>query len=312
MLRYLARRIGGGIVVLLGVTLLTFALIFLVPGDPALMLAGPNARPEEVELLRRRLGLDQPWWAQYVQFLGRLLQGDLGRSYTGEPVASILAARLPATLALAATGLLSWVVFGIAFGTLVAWRRSRAGNAGLLAFSILGASVPTFWIGVLFLWLFGVQLRWFPVGGYGSWRHLVLPTLTLAVSGVATYARLAHAHLEAALQQDYLRTARAKGLPERRVMLRHALPNALLPLVTLAGSDLAVLIGGVVFTESVFNWPGIGRLAVERMSSLDIPVLMGIVLVTASTVVIVNLVLDLIYPLLDPRIRGEGERSPPA
>ena len=217
-----------------------------------------------------------------------------------------------ATLALAATGLLSWVVFGIAFGTLVAWRRSRAGNAGLLAFSILGASVPTFWIGVLFLWLFGVQLRWFPVGGYGSWRHLVLPTLTLAVSGVATYARLAHAHLEAALQQDYLRTARAKGLPERRVMLRHALPNALLPLVTLAGSDLAVLIGGVVFTESVFNWPGIGRLAVERMSSLDIPVLMGIVLVTASTVVIVNLVLDLIYPLLDPRIRGEGERSPPA
>ncbi|MBI3912062.1 MAG: ABC transporter permease [Armatimonadetes bacterium] len=309
MIGYVLRRLAWGLVALLGVTFLAFTVAYLVPGDAAQLLAGPNARPDDVANIRRQLGLDQPWLVQYAGFLWRLAHADLGRSYTGQPVAEIIAQHLPPTLLLAATGWICWLVFGVSLGALVAWRRNRAGDAALLVFSIVGASVPTFWVGVLLLYVFAVRLGWFPIGGSGSGRHLVLPTLTLAAAGVAYYARLAHAHLDETLTRDYVRTARAKGLPGPLVLGRHALRTALLPLVTIAGSDLAGLVGGVVFTESVFNWPGLGRLAVERMTQQDVPVILGVVLVSATAVVLLNLVIDLVYPLLDPRVRVGGAQE---
>ena len=308
MARYLLRRLGWALVMLFGISLITFVVAYRLPGDPAALLAGPQATPEVIAGIRRNLHLDDPLPVQYGRFVGRLLQGDLGTSYvSGQPVAQEIGARLPATLTLAFAGWSCWLLLGTLFGLFAAARPTPAREGTLLAFSVLGASVPTFWVGILLLYVFAVRLPWFPTGGYGEPSSLVLPMLTLAASGVAYYSRLVHANLSEVLSQDYVRTARAKGLSPRAVLLRHALRNALLPLVTLAGADLAALLGGVVFTEAVFAWPGMGLLALSAVQDRNVPVILGVVLVSATFVVLGNLIVDLLYPLLDPRIRHSGD-----
>lgn len=306
VLRYLAKRIGWALVTLLGVTLLTFVVVYKIPADPAVVLAGPTASAADVENIRQQLGLNRPLWVQYGDFLGRLAHGDLGTSYvTRQPVAAAIQERLPATIQLALAGWICWLVVGTLLGVWVASRPTRLREGALLGFSILGASTPTFWVGLLLLYVFVSRLHWFPAGGSGTPRHLVLPVLALAFSGVAYYARLAHSSMTDTLREDYVRTAVAKGASRGMVLFRHALRNALLPLVTIAGADLAALMGGVVFTESVFGWKGMGKLAVEAVGTVNVPMIVGVVLVCAAFVVVANLVVDLLYPLLDPRIRAQ-------
>lgn len=305
MILSLLKRAGWAVVTLFGVTLLTFGMVHLIPGDPALMLAGQNAPPSVVENIRRQYKLDRPLAEQYGEFLRKLSHGDLGRSFLrDEPVADAIRSRLPATVQLAVSAWVCWLALGTLAGVWAAARPSRLREGALLGFSILGVSTPTFWVGILLLYLFVSRLRLLPAGGSGTLRHLVLPLVALSLSGVAYYARLAHSSLSETLREDYIRTARAKGLGPGTVLFRHALRNALLPLVTLAGTDLAALLGGVVFTESVFDWKGLGLLAVEAVNGPDVPLILGIVLVSAVFVVLANLLVDLLYPLLDPRIRS--------
>jgi peptide/nickel transport system permease protein len=306
LLPYVFRRLGWAAVTLLGVTILTYVLVYRIPADPAAVLAGPagSADPEVLAAIRSRLELDRPPWEQYARFLGRLLRGDLGESHmTGAPVARTILERLPATALLAVSGWLVWLLLGSLIGAVVAGKPTSVRETALLCFSVAGMSTPSFWVGVLLLYLFVSRLRWFPAGGSGTIRHLVLPLVTLAVAGVGYYARLVYAGTTAALAQDYCRAALARGLSPRQVLWNHAFRNALLPLVTLAGADLAALLGGVVFTESVFGWNGIGRLAVDAVRFPDLPVVVGIVLFSAVAVSTANLATDLLYPVLDPRVR---------
>jgi len=304
MLRFLARRLVWAVVTLVGVTAATFVVLYLVPGDPAALLAGPAASPATLANIRHRLKLDRPMWEQYGDFVLRVSRGDLGESFvTNKPVAEAIRARLPVTAELAVAGWLCWILLGTLAGVWAAARATPLRENTLLALSIVGVSTPTFWVGILLLYFFVSRLGWFPAGGSGTLRQLVLPVAALAVSGVCFYARLAHSAMTQTLREDYVRTAVAKGLSPRVVLFRHALRNALLPLVTIAGADLAALLGGVVFTETVFDWNGLGKLAVDAVTNQDLPTVVGVVLVSAVFVVAANLAVDLLYPLLDPRIR---------
>ncbi len=299
----LFRRGATALVTLWGVTVVTFFIVYRLPGDPAALLAGPRADPATISQIRESLGLNQPPLQQYGGYITRLVRGDLGVSYVRrEPVSRLIAQRLPATLALGLTAWAIWLVLGSAIGVWAAARPTPLREGAMLAFSVIGVSTPTFWVGILLLYVFVSRLGWLPAGGGGSFKHMILPLAALSLTGVAYYSRLAHASLRGTLGQDFIRTARAKGLPESQVILRHGLRNALLPLVTLAGTDLASLLSGVVFTETVFDWKGMGLLAVESVSNLDIPMILGVVLISAVLVVASNLVVDLVYPLLDPRI----------
>jgi peptide/nickel transport system permease protein len=306
---YLFKRIFWAVITLVGITAITFVVVYRIPADPAVTLAGPSglSRPEVVENIRKKLKLDRPVTEQYAHFLGGLLHGDLGESYaTGQSVTEAILHRLPTTAALAVAAWVCWLGIGTWIGVSVAARPTSAREGMLLFFSILGISTPTFWIGILLLYLFVSRIQLFPAGGAGTLAHFVLPVATLALPGIAYYARLAHSGMVDTLREPFVRTAVAKGAPPRVVLLRHALRNALLPLVTIAGADLATLLGGVVFTESVFDWPGLGRLAVDAVGQKDVPMIMGVVLVSAVFVVVTNLLVDLLYPLLDPRIRMQG------
>lgn len=304
MLPYLLKRVGWALVTLIGVTVLTFVVVYRIPGDPAALQAPPSASPQVLAAVRARMGLDRPLWEQYGRFLSNLSRGDLGESYTRGPVAAVIARRLPATVQLAAAGWICWLVLGTLIGTWVAARPAPGREAALLLGSILGVSMPTFWVGLLLLYIFVARLDWLPAGGSGSLRHLILPVCALALGGVAYYSRLAHSAMRATLREDYIRTAAAKGVSSGALVFRHALRNALLPLVTVAGADLAALLGGVVFTETVFDWKGMGREAVEAVARVDVPMIVGVVLVSAVFVVAANLIVDLLYPLVDPRIRA--------
>jgi peptide/nickel transport system permease protein len=305
MARFLLLRALRGAGTLLGVSALTFLIVFRMPADPAALLAGPTAPPSVVQNIRDQLRLDDPLWKQYGAFLARLSRGDLGTSYiTRRPVGPTILERFPATLQLAGTGWLLWITLGVLLGVWTALRPTPAREGTLLGLSILAASTPTFWVGILLLYVFVAKLGLFPAGGSGTLRHLVLPVASLAVAGIPYYARLTYAGLTTTLQEDYIRTALAKGLDRRTVLFRHALRNALLPLVSLAGVDLAALLGGVVFTEAVFAWRGIGQLAVESVGLLDLPMILGVVLFSTVLVVLANLAVDLLYPVLDPRIRS--------
>lgn len=303
MLTYLIKRLLWAGVTLLGVTLLAFVVVYRIPADPAALLAGPRAEPEVIARIRQAHRLDRPVGVQYGDFLVRLAQGDMGRSISrDQPVADAIRERLPNTILLALTGWSLWLILGTLIGVVVAARPTPAREGALLLFSIAGVSTPTFWVGILLLYVFVSRLAWLPAGGSGTLRHLLLPAAALALSGVAYYARLAHSTMTETLRQDYIRTAVAKGLSPHRIIYGHALRNALLPLVTIAGADLATLLGGVVFTESVFDWKGMGKLAVEAVNAVDIPLILGVVLVSASVVVVANLLVDLLYPMVDPRI----------
>jgi len=299
----LLHRLGWSIVVLVGVSALTFCLAFVIPSDPARTVAGPKADAQTLQSIRRELGLDQPVAVQYVRYVGRLLRGDLGRSYlTRQRVLDAIWERLPATAALAAASLGVSVLLGVALGLLTALRRGSAVDLTVLIGSLVALSLPVFWVGMALLYVFAFRLRWLPLGGFGL-VNVILPAATLALGQGAYYARVLHGSLGEVLDADYIRTARAKGVPPRTVYAKHALRNALLPLVTLLGLDFAGLMSGVVLTETVFNWPGLGRLAVEGVFNQDIPVIMGTVLFGAVLVVAANIAVDGLYLVVDPRLR---------
>lgn len=304
MLAYILRRLGFGIAVLAGTSIITFLIAFVVPADPAVTIAGAKADPQTLAMIRTQLGLDQPVYVQYGRYLGRVVHGDLGRSYIlRESVTRLIAERFPATAILALCAMALSLILGVILGIVAAAYKDRAVDNGLLVVSLALVSVPVFWLGTMLLIAGGLYLHSFPLGGFSDARSLILPTLTLALGSGGYYSRILHTSLGEVMDQDYIRTALGKGLSRRAAMLKHGMANALLPLVTLAGLDLAGLLSGVVLTETVFNWPGIGRLAFEAIFNLDIPLIMGTVLFSAFLIVIANLLVDLLYAWLDPRIR---------
>jgi len=304
MILYLLRRLVFGAAVLIGTSLVTFSLAFVVPADPAVAIAGAKADPQTLATIRHELGLDLPVYVQYARYLDRALHGDLGRSYIRrENVTDLILSRFPATAILALAAMAVSLLIGIPMGVAAAAYNRRAPDNALLVIALALVSMPVFWLGTMLLIAGGLYLRSFPLGGFGDSRSLVLPTLTLALGSAGYYSRILHTNLAESLSQDYIRTARGKGLSRMRAILKHAMANALLPLVTLAGLDLAGLLSGVVLTETVFNWPGIGRLAFEAIFNLDIPLIMGTVLFSAFIIVAANLAVDILYAWLDPRIR---------
>jgi len=294
------------------VAVFVFLLLRLTPGDPAAIIAGDNATGEQIEQIRRSLGLDEPLVTQFGIWIGRLLRGDLGESFFFRmPVAELIAQRMEPTLALALCTIVLAVAVAVPLGVLAAWRHGGWLDRALMGFSTLGFSIPVFVLGYLLIWLVSLELGWLPVQGYrrleeglGPFiRHLILPALTLSVIYIALIARVTRAAVSEALTEDYVRTARAKGLPERRVLLRHALANAAVPIVTVIGIGLALLIGGVVVTESVYAIPGLGRLTVDAVLARDFPTIQGVILLFSVAYVLINLLIDLAYLALDPRIR---------
>ena len=297
---------------LLVVAVLVFALLRLAPGDPAAIMAGDAATAEQIAQIRAGLGLDRPLAVQFGIWLGRVLSGDLGESfYFRIKVATLIGQRLEPTLALAALTILIAVLVSVPLGALAAWRHGGWLDRALMGFSVLGFSVPVFVLAYLLIWLFSLELGWLPVQGYarladGVWpflRHLILPAVTLSVIYIALIARVTRAAVLEALGEDYIRTARAKGLPELRVLVRHALANAAVPIATVIGIGIAILIGGVVVTESVYAIPGLGRLTVDAVLARDFPTIQGVILFFSLVYVLVNLLIDLSYLFLDPRIR---------
>ncbi|MDF2764024.1 MAG: binding-protein-dependent transport system inner rane component [Rhodospirillales bacterium] len=304
MVRFLLSRLAQSVFILIGVTMITFALAFLVPADPVRMIAGRNATPTVVENIRHQLGLDRPIPVQYASYLTRLAQGDLGRSYMQRTdVSTLIASRLPATLLLMAGAIFFELLIGLSAGIWAATRRGRFSDKAVMVASFVGVSAPHFLLGLLLLYVFANLLGLFPLGGYGTWRHLVLPALTLGIAGGGWYGRVMRSSMVDVLRQDYIRTARAKGLKERKVVLVHALRNAILPIVAMIGLDIGIFMSGAVVVESVYGWPGIGQLAWQAIQVIDIPIIMGVTLTAAVAIVIGNLVADLVTPFIDPRVR---------
>ena len=304
MAAYLIRRLLVSVLILLGVSFITFVLLYVLPADPVRQIAGRSATAETVENIRRELGLDQPFLVQYGRYLMGLVQGDLGRSYLQKTeVAELVASRLPATLLLMLGAIVAELVLGLTIGIIAALKRGTVLDQTLMMTSFVTVSAPQFVVGLLLLYVFAVKLGWFPIGGYGTFGHLVLPGLTLGILGSGWYSRMMRSSMIEVLRADYIRTARAKGLTRLRVVLGHALPNAILPVIAMIGIDIGIFMGGIVVVESVFGWPGIGQLAWQAIQRVDIPIIMGVTLVSALAIVLGNLLADLVAPLIDPRIK---------
>jgi peptide/nickel transport system permease protein len=307
MLSYLVQRLVGAILVIFGVVSIVFLLIHMIPGDPVEIMLGESAAAADREALRTSLGLDQPLAVQFVSYLGGLLHLDLGTSiHLRRPVTELLLERLPATGLLAAVSLLVALLLALPLGILAAVRKDTAWDSGAMGFSMLGVSVPNFWLGPLLILVFSLWLGWFPVSGHDGAASVVLPALTLGTGLAAVLSRMVRSSMLEVLGEDYIRTARAKGLPGRRVVLHHALRNALLPVITLLGLQLGALLAGAVITETVFSWPGIGLLTIEAIQSRDYPVVQACVLLISLCYVVVNFLTDLAYAQVDPRIRIGG------
>ena len=306
MLTYVGRRLLAAVPTLWGVATAVFIMARLLPGDPARVIAGVLATQDQVDHLRRQLGLDQPLPVQYADYLGSLARLDLGTSaHFGDPVAAEIASRLPYTAELALTAVAVAAVAGVLAGAAAAVRRNTPLDLLISTVSILGISMPSYWVGLMLIVVFSVQLRVLPAAGASSPAGIVLPALTLALLSVGLIARMTRSAMLEVLAQDYVRTARAKGLPQRRVVLVHALRNALVPVLTAIGLQLGALLGGAVLTESVFGWPGVGRLLLDSIFFRDYPMVQGLVLLFAVTYIAVNLVVDLLYVAVDPRVRFE-------
>ena len=306
MLRYLARRLALTIPVLLGVATLVFALIHFIPGDPAQAMLGETASEEDVQALRERLGLDQPLLAQYGGFLRGVVRGDLGRSLrTDEPVTQAILDRLPATLELAGAAMIVSIGVAIPLGIIAAVGRGTFVDHAATTLSLTGVSVPNFWLGPLLALLFAVELGWLPVSGRGTPGHLVLPAISLGAALAAILARMTRASLLEELREPYVQAARARGASRVRAVLRHAFRNSLIPVVTLIGLQFGAVLTGAVITETIFAWPGVGRLLIQSIGFRDYPLVQGCILFIAVTYVGMNLLTDLVYGVLDPRIRYE-------
>ena len=306
MTRYIIRRLLYTIPVMLMVSLIVFGILHIAPGDAATMLAGDDARPEDVAAVREKYVLDQPLHVQYGVWLDNVLHGDLGRSIvTRRPVLSEALARLPSTVELAFAALFLAVVAGMIVGVISATRQYSLLDHATMILALLGISAPVFWLGLVLIFFFAVELRWFPTGGSGTIQQLVLPAVTLGAASTAIIARMTRSSMLEVIRQDYIRTARAKGLWEQTVMLRHALKNALIPVVTVIGLQFGYLLAGAVITETVFSRPGLGRLLVASITSRDFPVVQGTLMLLSVSFVLINLLVDILYGYLDPRIRYE-------
>ncbi|MCF8108811.1 MAG: ABC transporter permease [Desulfohalobiaceae bacterium] len=304
MLRYIIKRLLYTVPVLLGISLLLFFMLRMLPGDPAQVLAGQMASSEEVEMIRHQLGLDQPVLLQYAHFLNRLAHFDLGRSArTQNPVTQEIWARLPNTLLLAVLAISLACLLGIPAGIISAVKPYSWLDYLMTSAALFGISMPVFWLGLMLVLIFSVTLHWLPAGGTGSWKHLVLPSFTLAMFVMAFIARMTRSTMLEVLSQDYTTTARSKGLKEKVVIIKHALKNAMIPIITVIGLQFGMLLGGAVLTETVFAWPGLGRLIVDSILARDYAVTQGAILVFGLLYVLVNLIVDLLYAVLDPRIR---------
>jgi peptide/nickel transport system permease protein len=305
MIFLILRRLVQTALILFGVAAITFLLLYALPADPARMIAGRSATAQTVANIRHQLGLDQPLLSQFWHYLTGLAQGNLGRSYAQKTdVGALIAARLPATLILMAAGIFVEVMLGLLLGVIAAVRRGGPVDRFVMMASFVGVSAPQFVAALLLLYVFAVTLAWFPMSGFGTFAHVVLPATTLGILGAGWYARMVRSAMIDVLNQDYVRTARAKGLSSARIVFRHALPNALLPIIAMIGIDIGQFMSGVVVVEAVYGWPGIGQLAWQAIQQVDIPIIMGVTLVSALAIVIGNLVADLIAPLIDPRIRA--------
>jgi peptide/nickel transport system permease protein len=312
MLGYLLRRVLAAVPVMAVVALFVFLLLRLTPGDPAAILAGDNATPEQLERIRISLGLNQPLYTQFFTWIGSLSHGDLGTSLSSnQPVLKLIGQRIEPSIAVAIATIVLSVLIAVPLGVIAAWKRGTWIDRFVMGLSVVGFSVPVFVIGYVLIQIFAIDLRWLPVQGYRSigngfgpfFERLILPTVSLSFIYVALIARMTRASMLDVLSEDYVRTARAKGIGEAGVLLRHGLRNAAVPVITVIGTGFALLISGVVVTESVFNLPGIGRLTVDAVLSRDYPVIQGLILLTSGVYLAVNLLIDVAYTLLDPRIR---------
>jgi peptide/nickel transport system permease protein len=301
----LARRLVQSALILLGVALVTFLLLHYLPADPAALIAGRSATAQMIATIRHQIGLDLPLPVQFWRYLNGLLHGDLGRSYIQRTdVAPLIVARIPATLILMVCGIVVEVGLGLILGVWAAVHRNGKVDRMVMTLAFACVSAPQFLVALLLLYVFAAMLGWFPMSGYGGLWHVALPALTLGVCGLGWYARMVRSAMIDVLNQDYVRTARAKGLSRARVILRHALPNALLPIVAMIGIDIGQFMGGVVVVEAVYGWPGIGQLAWQAIQQVDVPIIMGVTLISSLAIVLGNLLADIVAPALDPRIRG--------
>jgi len=316
MLPYVIRRLVQVVPVLLFASVAVFLMVYLVPGDPVLAVLGGEARPEQVEAMRKQMGLDRPLVVQYGRWLGRVAQGDLGVSFINSyPVWSLIGLKLPATLALAAGALTVALLISLPLGILAAVRQGSWVDRLAIGFTALGLSVPTFWLGVLLVLLFSLRLQWLPASGYVplftrpalSLQHLLMPSLTLGIAIAAILTRFVRTAMLEVIHQDYVRTARAKGLPEGRVVIRHALKNAFIPVLTVIALQVGNLLGGAVITESIFDYPGVGQLILYAVTTKDYTVVQGTLLLLVFAFVFINLLTDVAYAILDPRVRYGGE-----
>ena len=322
-MKQIAARIAWSVGLILAVVVMCFSLVHLAPGDAALVIAGDSGAgdPELIEEIREDLGLDDSYLIQLSRYVGDVASGDLGTSYRfNEPVTSLIGDRIWPTILLVATALLFAIVIGVLVGVFTARRPESPVSHGVTVFSLVGYSMPVFWTGYLLIIAFASNVRWFPVAGMRDVRlegnrleewldvahHLVLPALTLGLIYLAQYSRLSRASMLEVLQSDYVRTARAKGLAERKVVYKHALRNAVIPVITIAGLQFGALLSGALLVETVFNWPGLGRLAADSVFQRDAPVLLGVLICSAALVVVINILTDVVYRMIDPRIRVGG------
>lgn len=304
MFQYVIKRLLSIIPVLFGISLLLFFMLRALPGDPAQVLAGQMATPEDIEIIRHQLGLDKPVYIQYAVFLGRLAKFDLGRSArTQNPVIQEIWARLPNTMLLAVVAITLACLFGIPAGIISAIKPYTFLDYLVTSAALFGISMPVFWLGLMLVVVFSIMLPWLPAGGTGSWKHVILPSITLTAFVVAFIARMTRSSMLEVLSQDYTTTARSKGLKEKVVVIKHALKNALIPIITVVGLQFGMLLGGAVLTETVFAWPGVGRLIVDSILARDYPVIQGTILIFGLIYTLINLMVDVIYAYVDPRIR---------
>jgi len=306
MLRYLVKRLLWMLVVLLGVITITFALTYLMPGDPARRIGGSGASIDTIRNIRHQLGLDLPFWVQYTRYLGAVLHGDFGYSYLQNvPVLPTILARFPVTAQLAVGGLFVELLIGLPTGIISAYRRGKVIDRIAMLFALGGVSAPPFWLGLVLLYYFAFTIAIFPIGGYGdpAIRYMILPCFTLGVGGAAIYTRIFRSTILDVLEQPYIRMARAKGLSERYILLRHVIPNAITPIVTQIGIDLGYFLGGAFIIEQAYALPGVGKQAIDAIGQLDIPIILGTVLFAAVLIVVSNIIVDMSYALIDPRVR---------
>ncbi|MPL97917.1 Glutathione transport system permease protein GsiC [bioreactor metagenome] len=306
MFKYIARRILFLLPVLVGVSFIVFSLLYITPGDPARMVLGDQATEEAVQEFRNKEGLNDPFLVQYGRYVYKAIQGDIGRSYmTRRPVSDEILSAFPSTIKLAALSMVIAILLGIPFGIISAIRQYSLFDSVTMVFAMVGLSMPVFWLGILLILFFSVQLRWLPSSGFDSLAAMILPSITLAAQSVAIVTRMTRSSMLEVVRQDYIRTARAKGQKESVVIWRHALGNALIPVVTVVGLQFGHLLGGAVLTESIFSIPGVGRLMVEAIKMRDYPLVQGGVLYIAIAFSLVNLLVDLVYAWVDPRIKAQ-------